>query len=184
MDDTRSGRPLKILMVAAEVAPFAKVGGLADVAGALPLALHADGHDVRVALPLYGMIDPAQYRLQPVLHDLAVPLNAAARAAGAPAPQAAAVIEHAGGPADRAPAVAGQVPVDVLQGTLGPAAAVPVYFIRNAYYFDRPEVYGYPDDDERFILFCRAVLEMLPGLDWTPDIIHCNDWHTASSPTG
>jgi starch synthase len=53
--------PLKILFASAEVAPFAKVGGLADVVGSLPQALHALGHDVSVALPLYGTIDRAKW---------------------------------------------------------------------------------------------------------------------------
>jgi starch synthase len=67
-------RPLKILLVAAEVAPFAKVGGLADVAGALPKALRQLGHDVRVVMPRYGSIDAARYGLRPVIADLPVPL--------------------------------------------------------------------------------------------------------------
>ena len=65
---------LKILLVAAEVAPFAKVGGLADVAGALPKALRQLGHDVRVVMPRYGSIDAARYGLRPVLTDLPVSL--------------------------------------------------------------------------------------------------------------
>ncbi|HYM49970.1 MAG TPA: glycogen/starch synthase [Candidatus Limnocylindrales bacterium] len=67
-------RPLKILLVAAEVAPFAKVGGLADVAGALPKALRQLGHDVRVVMPRYGSIDVERYGLREVVKDLPVPL--------------------------------------------------------------------------------------------------------------
>ncbi|HHX62667.1 MAG TPA: glycogen synthase GlgA [Epulopiscium sp.] len=55
---------------------------------------------------------------------------------------------------------------------------VPTYFIRNYEYFNRGELYGYEDDDERFAFFCKAVLEMLPRVDFIPDIIHCNDWQT------
>lgn len=52
------------------------------------------------------------------------------------------------------------------------------YFIDNEYYFKRDRLYGYGDDAERFAFFSRAVLEVLPFLDFQPDIIHCNDWHT------
>ncbi len=52
------------------------------------------------------------------------------------------------------------------------------YFIGNDYYFDRPDVYGYADDGERYAFFCRAVLEALPLLAFWPKVIHCHDWHT------
>lgn len=59
---------------------------------------------------------------------------------------------------------------------------VPVYFIENDYYFGRQELYGYSDDNERFAFFCKAVLDMLPFVDFIPDIIHCNDWQTGPLP--
>ena len=55
---------------------------------------------------------------------------------------------------------------------------VPFYFIDNQEYFYREGYYGYPDDVERFTFFCRAVLAMLPHIDFWPDIIHMNDWQT------
>ena len=56
------------------------------------------------------------------------------------------------------------------------------YFIDNEAFFKRPALYGYFDDGERFLFFCRAVLDGIPFLDFTPDIIHCNDWQTAAVP--
>lgn len=56
------------------------------------------------------------------------------------------------------------------------------YFIDNQYYFKRDGLYGYYDDAERFTFFSRAVLEVLPHIDFAPDIIHCNDWQTALIP--
>ncbi len=56
------------------------------------------------------------------------------------------------------------------------------YFIDNQYYFKRDGIYGYYDDAERFAFFSRAVLEMIPYIDFKPDIIHCNDWQTALVP--
>ncbi|MEN6566399.1 MAG: glycogen synthase GlgA [Veillonellales bacterium] len=52
------------------------------------------------------------------------------------------------------------------------------YFIDNEYYFKRSGFYGYYDDAERYAFFCRAVLEVLPLIDFQPDVIHCHDWHT------
>ena len=57
------------------------------------------------------------------------------------------------------------------------------YFIDNQYYFKRQGMYGHYDDAERFAFFSRAVLEMLPFIDFKPDILHCNDWQTALVPT-
>ena len=59
---------------------------------------------------------------------------------------------------------------------------VTYYLLDNPYYFMRDGMYGFYDDCERFVFFSRAVLEILPALDWKPDIIHCNDWQTAMVP--
>ena len=56
------------------------------------------------------------------------------------------------------------------------------YFIDNQYYIKRGTLYGNYDDAERFAFFSRAVLEMIPHIDFVPDIIHCNDWQTALIP--
>ena len=60
--------------------------------------------------------------------------------------------------------------------------AVTYYFCDNEYYFCRPGIYGYGDDAERFAFFSRAVLEALPHIQFVPDILHCNDWHTGVVP--
>lgn len=148
-------KPLKVLIVAAEAAPFAKVGHMAEVVGSLPVALRNLGHDVRLVIPRYGRIDPVKFDLKPLaaLQQLAIPMNR------------------------------GSEKVYITEGQIGnPGERVPVYFVNNDKYFNRDGIYGYPDDDERFILFCRAALEMLPELEWQPDIIHCHDWHTAIIP--
>lgn len=56
------------------------------------------------------------------------------------------------------------------------------YFLNNEYYFHQEKLYGYDEDGERFAFFCKAVLESMTHLNFQPDIIHCNDWHTALIP--
>ncbi len=56
------------------------------------------------------------------------------------------------------------------------------YFVENQYYFERDQLYGYPDDGERFSYFQLAVLEMLHQIDYFPDVMHCHDWHTGMIP--
>lgn len=56
------------------------------------------------------------------------------------------------------------------------------YFLDNQYYFKRDGIYGHYDDAERFAFFARAVLEIIPSIEWKPDIIHCNDWQSALTP--
>ncbi len=67
--------PLNVLMAASEVVPFAKTGGLADVVGVLPKALHDLGHDIRVVMPRYYGVDKINYQLTPLEGSLAVPMG-------------------------------------------------------------------------------------------------------------
>jgi starch synthase len=150
-------RPLRVLFLSAEVEGFAKTGGLGDVAAALPKALARYGADVRVCLPRYGLIPESALAPEPALPRLAVPLGNWLE------------------------------PVTIRRGELRLAAgqepaAVPVYLVESERYFNRAHIYGYADDGERFILYCRAALEMCRALDWRPDVIHCNDWHTGIVP--
>jgi len=145
---------MKILFAASEVAPFAKTGGLADVAGSLPQALAALGHDVRVVLPRYRQIEAGTFGLAH-LATFYVPL------------------------------ASWKERCDILAGKLG--AHVPAYFINKDIYFNRPELYGTPQGDyhdnaERFIFFSRAIPELCRTLDFSPHIIHCNDWQTGLVP--
>ena len=59
---------------------------------------------------------------------------------------------------------------------------VQYYFLDNKYYFDRPGIYGYYDDGERFAFFQQAVIELMQRISYIPDILHCNDYHTAFIP--
>ncbi len=61
----------------------------------------------------------------------------------------------------------------------GERDGVTVWFVEYDPFFDRPKLYGYDDDKLRFALFCRAIIEVLPELDFMPEILHCNDWETA-----
>ena len=146
----QSEQPLKVLILAAEIVPFAKVGGLADVVGALPKALQALGHDVRLVMPRYRQVDPSHFHLQPILEAIPVSMGNY------------------------------QVQVSVRLGEIGDH--IPVYMIDAPRYFDRENIYGYTDDGERFILLCRAALETMQALNWAPDVVHCNDWHTGIVP--
>jgi len=144
-----SREPIKILLASAEVTPFAKTGGLADVAGALPKELRRLGQDVRLVMPRYRQINVDIHSLRPVVQGLEVPLGSQT------------------------------IPCTILEGRLGD---VPVYFIDCPQLYDRDGVYGFGDDDARFIYFNRALLEMLRPLGFMPDVIHVNDWHTALVP--
>ncbi|HEX9015306.1 MAG TPA: glycogen synthase [Chloroflexota bacterium] len=138
---------LKVLFLAAEMAPFAKTGGVAEVANALPRALRDLGHDVRVAMPRYSRIDPASFSLRTQIPELSVPL-------------------------DERQETAAVLTTEIENG-------LPVYFVDSPRYFNRENLYGYPDDGERFVFYSRAATQMLKELRWKPDVIHLNDWHTA-----
>lgn len=139
-------QPLKVLYVATEVVPFAKTGGLADVAGSLPKGLAALGLDVRIAMPKYKDIQADSY-----LIDFPVRVNGRLETA---------VIRQ------------GEIETEAKHGR----SHVPVYFVDNYQYFQRNDLYGYPDDGERWAFFSRALLEMINKIDFVPDILHLNDW--------
>src|SRR6266481_3359457 len=116
---------LRVLFAASEASPMAKVGGLGDVAGALPKALAALGVDVRLVIPKYRSI-PTPNKL--------------------------------------------------------PGSSVPVYYVSSHEYFDRDQIYGYDDDADRFAYFCKGIFELTKSLNFQPDILHINDYHTSLVP--
>lgn len=140
-------RKLKVLFVSSECGPYARTGGLGDVASSLPDALSKDENiSIRRVMPLYRSVKGnLKYKT-----DFSVPMG------------------------------------DGYQNCIikceRQIKKVPTYFIGNDWYFNRNDLYGYFDDGERFLYFCKAVVEMISFIGFRPDIIHCNDWHTAFIP--
>jgi starch synthase len=146
---------MNILFLAAEAEPFVKIGGLADVAGSLPLALRAlPGQsasglplDVRLVLPLHQAVQVDADALHP-LTEFSVCRGGLS------------------------------IPVHVSETLLD---GMPVYFISGAPVSNTPAVYSSDPahDREKYAFFSLAALELTHHLGWQPDIIHANDWHTA-----
>ncbi|HEX6488354.1 MAG TPA: glycogen/starch synthase [Candidatus Dormibacteraeota bacterium] len=147
--EAQGGPPIKVLMALAELAPFAKTGGLAEVGAALAKQLKLQGHDVRLVLPLYRGVP--REGLTTVVESLSVPLGAQA------------------------------LDCSIQSGNL-PGTEVIVYFVDCPQLYNRDAIYGFGDDDARFVYLCRAVLEMLRPVGFVPDVIHVHDWHTALIP--
>ena len=155
-------KPIGILFVATEAEPLIKTGGIGDLAGRVPKDVKAMGHDIRVMLPAYSSINQRRFQIHNLLRmkDIEVPMaNEYERA---------------------------NIKSSYLNGD---NQKVLVYFIANDRYFSRQGLYCDPetkkyfnDNDERFIFFCRGVLETLKRLQWQPDIIHCNDWQCGLIP--
>jgi len=149
--------PYRILFCASEVYPLIKTGGLADVAGSLPHALKKLGHDVHIALPAYSAV-LAQLKHPPVM---------------------------------RSEIRVGQHFVGIRQTTL-PGSRVPVWLIdcpslfkRDGNPYHNAQGEPWPDNAERFALFCQAIVAMALnrcGLNWQPQLVHCNDWQTGLVP--
>ncbi|MCQ2978903.1 MAG: glycogen synthase GlgA [Clostridia bacterium] len=143
-----------ILMVSSEAVPFAKSGGLADVAGTLPKAIVDNGYDIRVVLPLYKTIKDKYRKDMKKLCSFNVRLGWRNQTAN--------IYEYR------------------LRTDMGNTLIY--YLIQNDYYFERDSLYGFGDDGERFMFFSKAVLEMLPQVGFKPEMIHCNDWQTGTIP--
>ena len=143
---------MHIAFAASECVPFSKTGGLADVIGALPGALAALGHKVTVYLPRYK--ETALSHPQEVVRSITIPFDDRFRFCS------------------------------IVSG--GTRSGVQFYFVEYPPYFDRDGLYGtsagdYPDNAERYALFCRAVLEASKILG-VPDVFHCHDWQSALIP--
>jgi starch synthase len=158
---------LRVLVAASEVVGFAKTGGLADVAGSLPRALARRGNQVAVVMPLYNSVRRAGRPIEKTGTALPVPMG------------------------DRVLACR------LLRSQL-PNSDVLVYLIEHTPFFERDDAAGgrslyqqqmyggyrsdYPDNAERFVFFCRAILEAAAHVGFTPDVIHANDWQTGLVP--
>mgnify|MGYP001040866145 CR=1 FL=1 len=147
---------LNILFVASEATPFAKEGGLGDVVGALSTTLWRMGHNVRVVIPRYSIIDKARLGLKQLRRSLGVPMG-----------------------------IMGTLWRAVLEGRM-PGSGVPIYFIEHEKFFERngslynePSGNAYGDNDIRYIFLSRAALELCTMINFRPDVIHVHDWHTA-----
>ncbi|HEV3387196.1 MAG TPA: glycogen/starch synthase, partial [Gemmata sp.] len=147
---------LRVLLASSEVAGFAKTGGLADVAAALPRALSRLGNQVAIAMPLYAAIRRSNIPIERTNVVLPVPMGPRVLACRLYRSQLA-------------------------------NSEVPVYLIEHEPYYDRDNpregrgLYqqqsggnrtDYADNAERFVFFSRAVMELVPHLGFTPDVIH------------
>ncbi|MBI2459109.1 MAG: glycogen synthase [Parcubacteria group bacterium] len=146
-------KPLKIVSISAEVAPFSKTGGLADVAKSLPKALKRLGHEIIIITPFYGqLIDIKKHQLKLIQENITVYLNSV-----------------------------DQVQVNFWRGYL--MKNLPVYFIENKKYFSaRKIIYGSMHENERFLIFNLAALKLISLLEFKADIVHCHDWHAGLIP--
>jgi len=151
---------MRILMISAEYAPFAKTGGLADMVTGLSTALVRSGHDVRVVIPLYSAlsVDPGDR------------LPAAAIAVSSLKVSPVALDGTHPGYTLR------QVPAGDQPGPL-------LYQIDAPGFFGSGAIYGGGNHEaQRFALLAHGALQLCEELDWPPDIIHCHDWHAALVP--
>ena len=153
---------LRVLLAAAECAPFVKVGGLADVIGSLPKALYKLGVDVRVVIPKYKEISNSKFQIP---RKSQIPNSKFKTDFG------------------------GVEEITVHESTL-PDSEVPIYFLENQRYLSGGGVYFSKDafvsgqeEIKRFAFFSKAIVNFQFSIsNFQPDIIHCNDWHTGLIP--
>ncbi len=156
-------KALSILFVASEAYPYAKESGVGDVAASLPLAIREFGHDMRMMIPKYGCISERKNKIHDINRLKNIPITV-------------------GNSEEYLTTKSSSI--------CNSKTKVQVYVATNHKYFEsRKGVYNdpvkwqeYPDNLERFVFYCRSVIETCAILGWYPDIIHCNDWQTALLP--
>jgi starch synthase len=145
---------MNVLFLSSEVAPFAKTGGLGDVAAALPRALHKRGHDVRVFMPMYSRIEQQKYRFRSIdsLRGMRVIFGTR------------------------------NFEVSIFAAPL-PGSNMEVFFVHCPQLYGRHAIYAHDGDEHlRFLVLCYAALEAAQRMRFAPDVVHCNDWQTAMVP--
>jgi starch synthase len=147
------GQPLNVLIVASEMYPFAKVGGLADVVASLAAALKRRGHDVRVVIPRYRVVDLVGAGAAVCLEPMGVWMGMHEEWCS---------VYGAGSPEN--------VPVYLVEHQR--------FFDREGLYHDGA-MQDYDDNPRRFGFLCRAALQLCKDLRFRPDVVHANDWQTA-----
>ena len=145
---------MNIAFAASEMTPFVKTGGLADVIGALPIAMNNPGCDIRIFIPRYSSIDLKKHNLEEENFFKSFKIKIGTKS-------------HT---------------IKTFR-TVIPKTKISVFFVDCPSYYDRDDIYTSDrDEDERFILFNRAVLEIMQRLKWAPDLIHCHDWQAGLIP--
>ncbi len=150
---------LNVLHIATEVQPFSNVGGLSNVISYLSKNLIKRGHDVRIFMPKFGIIDEKKYKLELIHKGLRVPTGHS---------------KESSHPQFLICNVKKYVRED----------GVIVYFLENMEYYEkRHNIYAYSDDHIRWALLSYGALKYIHKyLDWKPNIIHVHDWHTSLVP--
>ncbi|HEY5123209.1 MAG TPA: glycogen synthase GlgA [Ignavibacteria bacterium] len=151
-----------ILFVTSEVFPYSKTGGLADVSNALPQALNSLGNEVRIISPKYGPLDERRLQIHEIkrLKDLTIKINEK------------------------------PIKFSIKSSFIhGKNTKAQIYLLENQDYFKNKGIYqniktkqDFGNNDERYLFFSKAVIEILEILQWKPDVIHCNDWQTGLIP--
>lgn len=148
-------RPLKILFATPEAVPFAKTGGLADVAGALPKSLHALGCEIKLFIPYYRMVKEAGLPHQYLGEEIEVPI---------------------GDEKLKADIYLGHLDQDIPVYFIGREE-----FFDREYLYSTSKG-DYFDNAERFIFFSKAILIFCQRMGFSPDIIHHHEWQTGLIP--
>lgn len=149
---------MNILFASAEVAPFSKAGGLADVAGSLPAALCSKGLHCHVVSPLYGLIDRVKYQVEEIGISGTITLGKTI------------------------------YPYSIYKSESQSIEGLHLWFVSNPDFFDRDGIYtdetgeGFTDNNLRYFFFQLVILDLINKQAITPDILHCNDHHTGLLP--
>ena len=151
---------MKVLYVAAEISPFARITNTADLMRFLPASLQDKGFEIRILLPKYGSIHDRRNRLHEVIRLSGIQVK-----------------------------VGENVESMKIKVASIPNAKLQVYFLDNDTYYQRKGYFkdlknekSFPDNDQRLVFYNKGVLETVKKLGWKPDIVHCHNWQAGLVP--